>query len=115
MLETTQKQLNKFRRDHEIYVDADDLETYWVVTARIPKKEETLHHVHYERKYVTSRNNEGNVLILPHPEVSESYTAENWGGMDAFDDFVIKALARIQEDKEEADQVPREGCGESCD
>jgi pyruvate dehydrogenase complex dehydrogenase (E1) component len=114
MLQTTQKDLNKFRQEHEIYVDVQDLETYWVVTARIPKKEETLHRVHRVRKYITSRNDEGNVLILPNPEISENYLVENWGEMDSFDDFVEKALARILIDKEEADQGTGEGCGTSC-
>jgi hypothetical protein len=85
-----------------------------MVTARIPKKQETLHHVHYARKYITSRNEEGNILIIPQPERSDVYLVENWGKMETFDDFLEKALARILEDKKESDTGNEEGCGKGC-
>jgi hypothetical protein len=114
MREEIQELVKKFEQDYEIPVDAQNLETYWVVTARIPKKEETLHHVHRAGKYITTRNERGSVLIVLNPQISDDYVVENWGEMDTFEDFVKKALTRILEDKNAADEGQAEGCGTSC-
>lgn len=106
--------LKKFEQEHEVYVSADDSKFYWIVTARIPKKEEILHHTHRGKTYVSGLNQEGNVLVLTEPELSENYTIESWGTLDSFDEFVEKALVRILEDKEEYDKGFAEGCGTQC-
>jgi hypothetical protein len=107
MREEIQELVKKFEQDYEIPVDAQNLEMYWVVTARIPKKEETLHHVHRAGKYIS-------VLIVLNPQISDDYVVENWGEMDTFEDFVKKALTRILEDKNAANEGQAEGCGTSC-
>jgi hypothetical protein len=116
MKESTQELLKKFERDYEVYVDATDALTYWIIHARIPKShEEGLHHLHQGKKYVSGPGQEGNVLILPDPRISDAYLVESWGAMDTFDDFVKKALARILSDKNAADQGEEAGCGAGCD
>ncbi len=110
--EKTPGLLKKFEQDHEIYVDAQDTQFYWVTNSRILKKQESHHR---SRKYVSGPNEKGNVLIFPDHERSDAYVTENWGTLKTFDDFVQKALASILADKEESDQKLEEGCGTSCD
>jgi hypothetical protein len=107
-----QELLKKFEQDHEIYVSAQDAQTFWMVNARIPKKQESHHR---SRKYVSGPNEQGNVLIFPDHERSDAYVTENWGTIKTFEDFVEKALASILTDKEESDQKLQEGCGSTCD
>lgn len=106
--------LKKFEQDYEIYVDAQDAKSYWFVVARIPNKQESLHHIHRWKRYISGLNEKGNVLVFSDPETTENYSIENWGKMDTFDDFVDKALASVLEDKEAADKELKEGCGTSC-
>jgi hypothetical protein len=114
MREETQDLLKKFEQDYEIPVDAQNTEINWVITPRIPKNQETLHHAHRVRKYITTRNLKGHVLLVLNPQTSDDYVVENWGEMDTFEDFVKKALTRILEDKNAADEGQAEGCGTSC-
>ena len=125
MIQNMKDYLKKFEQDHEIYVDAQDAKSYWLVMARIPKKQDSpdlnpydqpdrLHHLHRSKKYISGLNEEGNVLVFPDPEISENYSIENWGKMDTFDDFVEKALSDILAEKEESDKGMKEGCGTSC-
>jgi len=119
MIKNIKDHLKKFEQDHEIYVDAQDAKSYWLVMARIPKKEDqdnlrNLHNLHRSKKYISGLNEEGNVLVFPNPEISENYSIENWGKMDTFNDFVEKALASILSEKEESDKGMKEGCGTSC-
>lgn len=108
MLEQTEKRLKKFQKEHEIYLSAQDLKSYWAVTTRIPQKGKAAHRV---RSYVTSREEEGNVLVLPDPDISGNYTVENWGKMNTFDDYLNKALDRILEDLDEFEQITeKQGC-----
>jgi len=111
---TTQELVNGFQREHEVYLDTQDLKTYWVITARIPKKQQTLHHLHYARKFITTPHEKGSVLIVVNPDVSDAYTVENWGEMDTFEDFVKKALIRIQESQTTTDEREGGDCGTSC-
>ena len=111
-MEKTQDLLKNFEQAHEIYVSAQDAQTFWMVNARIPKKQESHHQ---SRKYVSGPNENGNVLIFPDYQRSDAYVTENWGAMDSFDDFVDKALTAILADKAESDQKLQEGCGSSCD
>jgi hypothetical protein len=111
MAETIADRLKKFEQEHEIYVNAQDAQTFWIVNARIPKKEE---HHHYSRKYVSGPNEQGNVIIFQNYEGSDAYTAENWGTLKTFNDFVKKSLDSILDDKEEYDLKKKEGCGISC-
>jgi hypothetical protein len=112
VMEKTQDLLKKFKKDHEIYVSVLDAQTFWMVNARIPKKQE-VHHS--SRKYVSGPNENGNVLIFPDHERTEAYVTENWGTRETFNDFVQKALTVIQRDREESDKKLQEGCRTSCD
>ena len=115
MKETTQELLKKFKQDYGVYVDATNALTYWVIHARIPKKTvEGFHHLHLGKKYVSGPGQDGNVLVMRDPFVSDAYSVESWGLMETFDDFVKKALARILSDKGEADKGQEEGCGTAC-
>lgn len=114
MREEIQELVKKFEQDYEIPVDAQNPETNWVVTARIPKKEETLHPAHRVRKYITTRNLKGHVLLVLNQQISDDYVVENWGEMDTFEEFVKKALARILEDKNAADEGEADVCGAVC-
>jgi len=110
----TVEMLKKFEQDHEIYVSADDSRFYWVVTARIPKKDETLHHVHRGKTYVSGLNQEGNVLIFPDPDLPARYTLESWGKLTSFEEFLNRALENILAEKEELAKGLTEGCGTTC-
>ncbi|MDD1701771.1 MAG: hypothetical protein LUQ31_02175 [Methanoregula sp.] len=114
MFEATREHIKKFEDDHEVYMSADDKESYWIITARIPKKTSEVHHTHRMVRYVSARSEGGTVLVLHHPEVSESYTVEDWGTMDTIDDFVEKSFKRILEDKEEYDRGSADECGTGC-
>jgi hypothetical protein len=104
--------LKKFEQEHEVYVSAQDAQSFWIVNARIPKNQESHHR---SRKYVSGPNELGNVLIFQDYARSDAYSAENWGTIKTFDDFVEKSLSSILEDKKEYDQNKKEGCGTSCD
>jgi len=106
--------LKKFEQDHEVYVSADDSKFYWVVTARVPKKQEDIHRTHRGMMFVSGQNQEGNVLIFRDPDFPEIYTLESWAGMGSFRDFVDKSLDRILADKEQEDMGLAEGCGTQC-
>jgi hypothetical protein len=115
MWEKTQQLVKKFEQDYEVYIDATDALTYWIIHARIPKsQEEGLHHLHLGKKYISGPNQDGNVLILPDPRISDAYQVESWGKMESFDDFVKKALASILADRNAADKGQEKGCGTSC-
>jgi hypothetical protein len=98
MFEKTEELLKKFEQENEIYVEARDQKSYWEVTAKMPKKIDGLHRLHRTKKYVSGREQEGNVLIIQNPEVYESYTVEQWGTMNTFDDFVRKTLDALKQD-----------------
>jgi hypothetical protein len=115
MKETTLALLKKFEEDYEVYVSATEALTYWVVYARVQKThEEGPHHMHHGIKYVSGPNENGNVLVLRDPFVSNGYSAESWGPMATIDDFAKKALAQILSEKNAADKGQEEGCGTSC-
>jgi len=115
MLEKTQQLLKKFEQEHEVYVDATDAQYYWIIHARVPKgHEEGLHHLHLDKKYISGPTQEGSVLIMPDPRISDAYQVESWGKLESFDDFVKKGLASILADKDARDQGQEEGCGSSC-
>jgi|WetSurMetagenome_2_1015567.scaffolds.fasta_scaffold250828_3 hypothetical protein len=91
MGEKTQQLVKKFEQDYEVYVEAIDALTYGIIHARIPKsQEEGLHHLHLGKKYISGPNQDGNVLILPDPRISDAYQVESWGKMESFDDFIKK-------------------------
>jgi hypothetical protein len=106
--------LEKFKQEHEVYVDAQDLKSYWLVHARLPKRLGGQHSGHAGRKYVSSRNEKGTVLVLTNPEISDGYVLESWGVMETFDEFVNKALTRILEDMDETARGTTGGCETSC-
>jgi hypothetical protein len=112
MEEKTRELLRQFEQDHEISVGATEALTYWVVYARIQQAhEEGPHHMHHGIKYVSGPNEEGNVLVMRNPFVSNAYSGESWGPMKTIDDFVKKALDRILADKGAAEKGQEEGCG----
>lgn len=98
MYKKTEDLLKKFEQEHEIYVEARDQKSYWEVTAKMPKKIDDLHRLHRTKQYVTGREQDGNVLIIQNPEVYQSYTVEQWGKFDTFDDFVSRVLTALQQD-----------------
>jgi hypothetical protein len=115
MTEEIQELIKKFEQDHEIYVDATNAQTYWIMHARIPKNEKVdTHHLHRGKKYVSGPNEDGSVLVIPDPEISNAYEVESWGKMESFDDFVKTGLDRVLADKEQADKGMEGGCGTSC-
>lgn len=115
MWEKTQELVKKFEEDYEIYVDAKDALTYWIIYARPRKNDETgMHNLHMGKKFITGPGQDGNVLVLPDPQISDQYVVESWGKMDSFDDFVKKGLARILSEKNAPDQRLEQGCGSSC-
>jgi hypothetical protein len=115
MRETTLDLIKKFEEDYEIYVSATEALTYWVIYARVQRRPaEGSHHLHHGIKYVSGPKEDGNVLVLKDPFVSDTYSVESWGKMETIDDFVKKALAQILADKNAADKGEEEGCGTSC-
>ena len=115
MKETTKELLKKFEQENEVYVSATEALTYWIVYARVQRASATgTHHLHHGIKYVSGPNEEGNVLVLRDPFVSDAYSVESWGPMEMIDDFVKKALAAILADKIASEQTDSEGCGTSC-
>jgi hypothetical protein len=89
--EKTKQLIKKFEEDYEVYVDATDALTYWIIHARIPKSQEKgLHHLHLGKKYISGPNLDGNVLILPDPGIPDAYKGESWGKMESFDDLKKK-------------------------
>jgi len=115
MQEETREFIKKFEQDYEIYIDASDALTYWIINARIPNDPtEGVHHLHHGKKFVSGPNGDGNVLILSNPQSSDAYSVESWGKMETIDDFVKKALTRLLADKDAADKGNEEGCTTSC-
>ncbi len=116
MRESTLNMMKKFEQDHEVYVSANDMLTYWVVYARIPKEAGSdTHRTHNGIRYVTGPNEEGNVLVMRDAFRSDAYSAESWGPMGTIDDFVTKALAQILVEKDLAEKGQGgESCGTSC-
>jgi hypothetical protein len=115
MKESTLELISKFEQDHEINVSATEVLTYWVIYARIPRvHEEGPHHMHHGIKNVTGPNEDGNVLVLRDPFISDACSAESWRPMETMDDFVKKALALIPEDRNPAEKRQEAGCGTSC-
>lgn len=98
MYKKTEDLLKKFEQEHEIYVEARDQKSYWEVTAKMPKKIDDLHRLHRTKRYITGREQDGNVLIIQNPEVYETYTIEQWGTLSTFDDFVGRVLTALQQD-----------------
>jgi hypothetical protein len=114
MKEATLGLISRFEQDNQINVSVTEVLTYWVVYARIPRvHEEGAHHMHHGIKYVTGPNEDGYVLVLHDPFVSDAYSVESWGPMETTDDFVKKALARILEERN-AEKGQEGGCGTSC-
>ncbi|MDD1696396.1 MAG: hypothetical protein LUQ54_05815 [Methanoregula sp.] len=112
MTETIAARLKKFEQEHEVYVSAQDAQTFWVLDARIPKKEGSHH---FSRKYVSGPNDKGNVIIFQNYEGSDAYVAEKWGKIKTFEDFVEKSLDSVLENKAEYEMKEKEGCGTGCD
>ena len=115
MKDATRKLLKKFEEDHEIYVSATEALTYWILYARVTRDQaEGIHHLHHGLKYVSGPGQDGNVLVLRDPFISDTYSVEIWGPMETIDDFVEKGLARILEDKDAETGMTQGGCGAGC-
>jgi len=98
MYKKTEDLLKLFEKEHEVYVEARDQKSYWEVTAKMPKKIDSLHRLHRTKQYISGRDQEGNVLVIQNPEVYESYSIEQWEPMNTFDDFVGRVLEALKED-----------------
>lgn len=115
MKEATKELLTTFEREHEISVSATDALTYWVLYARIQAKDgDRPRHLHHGIKYVSGPAQDGNVLVLRDPFISDAYSVETWGGMETIDDFVTKGLARILEEEAAGGTGSAGECGTSC-
>lgn len=115
MKETTKELLKQFERDHEIYVSASEALTYWILYARVTRESgPEARNYHHGLKYVSGPGQDGNVLVLRDPFLSDQYSVEEWGNMDTIDDFVEKGLPRILEEAETNAAASPEGCGTSC-
>jgi hypothetical protein len=114
MRENTKELIKKFEDEHEILVGATDAQTYWIIYARVQRSNETTHHLHHGRKFVSGPGMDGSVLVLRDPFISDQYSVESWGKMDTIDDFVKKALAQLLVDKNAADRGESEECGTGC-
>ena len=115
MREKTVEHIKKSGHNDEISVGATEALTCRVVYARVfQSREEGICHLHHGRKYRCGPNEDGNILILREPFVSDASSAESYGPMETIDDFVKNALARIPEDWNAADRGMEEGCGTSC-
>ena len=115
MRESTRELVKKFEQDYDISIGATEALTYWVLHSRAPNGDrEEIHHMHHGKKYISGPNEDGNVLILPNPAVSDAYLVESWGKMETIDDFVKKGLARILSEKDTGGSGQEEGCGTSC-
>jgi len=110
----TRELVKKFEQEHEIYLGVSDNLTFWIVTARIPKKGEQGSHRHVGMKYISGPAMAGNVLVLPDPDRSDAAYAESWEPMGTIDDFVAQALPRILSDQDAAEQAENAGCGTGC-
>jgi hypothetical protein len=112
---TTRELIKKSGQDYEISVSATEALTSRVIYARVTlSPSEGTFHPHHGIKYVSGPNEDGNVLVLRNPFVSDADSVESWGPMATIDDFVKKALAQILVDKDAADKGQEEGCGTSC-
>ena len=117
MQEKTLELIKKFEQDNEIYLSATDAQTYWIVYARVTKEDagpEGPHNLHRGVKYVSGPNEDGNVLVMRDPFISNAYSVESWGPMGTINDFVKKAFAHILDDKAVAEKGQEGGCGTSC-
>lgn len=91
MQEKTRELLKKFEEDNETYVSATEALTCEGVYARVTRSPSAgTSHPHHGIKYVSGPNEDGNVLVLRDPFVSDAYSAESWGPMTTIDDFVKK-------------------------
>ena len=107
MTETVKERLKKFEREHEVYVDAADEKSYWIVTAKIPQKGK---HTHRMKQFIGAINARGSVVVIDNPVLSENYYVEQWDNTGTFDDFLDRAFKRILEDILENES----GSGKSC-
>jgi hypothetical protein len=107
--------LKKFEQDHEIYVDAQDTKAYWVVTARIPKADQSgIHNLHQGIRFITASYGDGNVLVMNDPERAGNFFIETWKKSENFEDFVKTALGRILEEKDGINKGSGGECGSGC-
>jgi hypothetical protein len=65
-------------------------------------------------KYVSGPGQDGTVLILRDPFISNTRSAKARGRMETIDDFVRKAPAGIPADRIAADKGQERGCGTGC-
>ncbi|HVP94583.1 MAG TPA: hypothetical protein VMS89_05350 [Methanoregulaceae archaeon] len=107
MTESVIERLKKFERDHEVYVDAADEKSYWIITAKIPQKGK---HAHRMKQYIGATNAKGSVVVIDNPVLSENYYVEQWEGIETFDDFLERGFKRILEDIEEYETGSKKSC-----
>jgi hypothetical protein len=107
MTEPVKERLKKFEQEHEVYVDAKDEKSYWIITAKIPQKEK---HAHRMKQYIGALNAKGSVVVIDNPVLSENYYVEQWENIGTFDDFLDRGLKRILEDIDEYDSGSKKSC-----
>jgi hypothetical protein len=107
MAGSVQERLKKFEQEHEVYVDAKDEKSYWIITAKIPRKEK---HAHRMKQYIGALNAKGSVVVIDNPVLSENYYVEQWENIGSFDDFLERGFKRILEDMEENESGSKKSC-----
>jgi hypothetical protein len=64
------------------------------------------------RKYLTTPTAEGQVLVVRNPQKSNAFTAESWGPIGSYDEFVKKVLNQVKDNPLEKDcETFYEECG----
>jgi hypothetical protein len=107
MSETIKEKLKKFEQDHEVYVEARDEKSYWIITAKIPEKGKNAHRM---KQYIGAINAKGSVVVIDNPRISENYHVEQWDGVTTFESFLERGFKRILEDIEEYQNSPGKSC-----
>jgi len=107
MAQSVKERLKKFEQDHEVYVDAVDEKSYWIITAKIPRADK---HAHRMKQYIGAINAKGSVVVIDNPVLSENYYVEQWDNINSFDDFLERGFSRILEDIEEYKSGSGKGC-----
>lgn len=115
MCETILELIKKFEDDSGVFISATEALTYWSVYARVLRRPaEGTHPLHHGIKFVTGPDEDGNMLILRDPFITDADSGKSRGPMETTDDFVKTALTCIPAERNAAKKGQEEGCGTIC-
>ena len=89
MQEKTEQLIKKTGQDYNVQIRGTDALTNWVISARVPRSIAD-GQLQPGKKYMAGPAQNGNVLIMQDPQVSDACTVESWGPMKTIDDFMKK-------------------------